>query len=490
VAITRRNFLIGSGAVVATSAIGFSGGCAGERLPDESYDLCIIGSGFAGTFLGLRAVDHGLRTVIVEAGSSPQRGGLPDSLEASFKFRNSGLQSYPVNGTRAIAVGGASRHWGGVTTRLWPEDFRMKSEFGRLVDWPITFEDLLSYYCEAERLLLTRGFEAVAGAEPTRNCPYPNVKGGDYRDPGIRIEGKDVAYFPLAHSRRGGNFAIRLFDEEIPNFVRSNGATLVEGRQVINIVTLDGKTVDYVDLRGPAGRPEKLRAKVFVIAAGVVESCRLLLASRSSWFPDGLGNRHRQLGHYFNVHPSLQTKFSLRPGLDLPQGHHRTCSLNHDYRREGINACQYQLDVLASGTARWKAQPEIEPNYDNYVTLHGTESDAFGVPIPEIHFGYTAQDQRTLERSYATLEAAKRKLAAAGGTVSDHDRWRAHPAGTCRMGFDETTAVVDRDNRVFGLNNLFVSGACTFPTSGTANPTNTVVAMTLRLGDHIHEMLA
>ena len=85
-AITRRDFLIGSGAVVATSAIGFSGGgaggCAGERLPDESYDLCIIGSGFAGTFLGLRALDHGLRTVIVEAGSGHQGGGSSDSLEA------------------------------------------------------------------------------------------------------------------------------------------------------------------------------------------------------------------------------------------------------------------------------------------------------------------------------------------------------------------------------------------------------------------------
>ncbi len=479
---TRRDFLIGSGAVLASSAVG----CAPD---DSSYDLCIIGSGFAGTFLGLRAVQHGLRTVIVEAGSSPEKGGSPESLEPSFRFRNAGSQSYPVNGTRAIAVGGASRHWGGVTTRLWPEDFRMKSEFGRLVDWPIGFDDLAPYYCDAEAFLLPRGYAFVPGAEPPRPCAYPNQRTGPYRDPGVRIEGKEVAYFPLAHSRRGGNFATRLFDEEIPSFVQSDLGTLIEDRQVTDIVTLDGKNIDHVKLHSLGGRPKELRAKVFVVAAGVVESCRLLLASRSNWFPDGLGNRHGQLGHYFNVHPSLQTKFDLRPDLDLPQGHHRTCSLNAAYRRDGINACQYQLDVLASGAARWKAQPEIEPNYGNFVTLSRTETDSFGIPLPEVHFGYTERDQRTLERNYASLEVAKRELGAAGGTVNDHDRWRAHPAGTCRMGFDEKTGVVDRNNRVFGLDNLFVSGACTFPTSGTANPTNTVVAMTLRLADHLKDAL-
>jgi choline dehydrogenase-like flavoprotein len=485
-AITRRDFLIGSGTVLASSAVG----CKGSINSAEKYDLCIIGSGFAGTFLGLRAVEHGLSTVIVEAGSRPQRGGALDSLEESFKFRNRGKTSYPVNGTRAIAVGGASRHWGGVTTRLWPEDFRMRSEFGRLVDWPIAFDELLSYYCDSERLLLARGYSTVRGAEPARDCPYPQEKDETYRDPGVRIEGKDVAYFPVAHSRRNGNFALRLLDDEIPSFVESKQGTLLEDRQVTNIVTLNGKTVDHLELHGLDGRTEKLYARAFGVAAGVVESTRLLLAARSSWFPNGLGNQHGQLGHYFNVHPSLQTKFDLRADLDFLKGHHRTCSLNSDYRREGVHACQFQLDVLASGAARWKAQPEIEPNYANYVTLSETEADPFGVPLPELHFGYSEQDQRTLERNYRSLEAAKRELGAPGGAVKDHDRWRAHPAGTCRMGFDERTGVVDLNNRVFGLDNLFVSGASTFPTSGTANPTNTVVALTLRLADHIRDRLA
>ena len=63
-AITRREFLIGSGAVLASSTVG----CTRSSISNQRHDLCIIGSGFAGTFLGLRAVEHGLRTVIVEAG--------------------------------------------------------------------------------------------------------------------------------------------------------------------------------------------------------------------------------------------------------------------------------------------------------------------------------------------------------------------------------------------------------------------------------------
>ena len=87
------------------------------------------------------------------------------------------------------------------------------------------------------------------------------------------------------------------------------------------------------------------------------------------------------------------------------------------------------------------------------------------------------------------LKAQAIVLGASPNELSLVERWRAHPSGTCRMGFDELSGVVDRDNRVFGTSNLYVSGACVFPTSGTANPTLTVVAMTLRLADHLKSVM-
>jgi choline dehydrogenase-like flavoprotein len=109
--------------------------------------------------------------------------------------------------------------------------------------------------------------------------------------------------------------------------------------------------------------------------------------------------------------------------------------------------------------------------------------------LPELHLDYSERDLRTLATLKGLLGQAKRELAAPDAEIRDEVRWRAHPAGTCRMGFDEATGVVDHDNRVFGIANLFVSGASTFPTSGTANPTNTVVAMTLRLADYLRGLL-
>lgn len=487
-ALTRRQFLIDSGFVLGASAVGSLSGCSGGGASDGRYDVCVIGSGFAGTFLALEAVARGHETVVIEAGSRPRREGTAGTLADGFEFRSSGELRYPVNGTRAITLGGASVHWGGVTTRLWPEELAMRSTYGRLVDWPISLADIEPYYCRSEVLLLAKGHAPLPGAEPARSCAYPVEKPGPYVDPGIPIEGVDAAYFPIAHSRRGGNFALRLADEELPAY-EAAGGTLLTDRQVTDIVTLDGKTVDHVATRGLDGSSRKIHARTFVVAAGVVESARLLLASRSSWFDEGLGNRHGLVGHYFNVHPSLQTRFEFRDGIELERGHHRTCSLNDGYRRRGLNGCQYQLDILASGAGRWKAQPEIEPAFDNHVALSPTETDDFGVPLPVVNFAYTEQDARTLEHNYRTLDELTRELARPGAEIRRHDRWRAHPAGTCRMGADETTGVVDSNNRVFGLDNLFVSGASTFPTSGTPNPTNTVVALTLRLADHLDGLL-
>lgn len=481
--LDRRAFLLGTSALGAAAL-----GC--DRLGRERYDLCVIGSGFAGTFLALRAVEHGLRTIVIDAGSSPQRFPEPDDLETSFQFTNSGSIDYPINATRAIAVGGASRHWGGVVTRLWPSDFRMRSELGLLVDWPISYEDLEPYYCEAERALAVRGYAPIAGAEPPRACAYADAKPGPYVPPSLECTGEGAIFFPLAHSRRKGEFGIHLVDEEVPRLLDHPLGSLLDDRQVTRIVTLDGKTVDHVEARGLEATSRRVHARAFVVAAGVVESARLLLLSRSSWFPQGLGNRRGLVGRHFNEHPSLEARFEQRNGLELPLGHHRTCSFNDTYRRAGLNASQFQLDVWAQGLVRCMVQPEIEPRYENTVTLSPSRTDAFDNALPDLHFSYSERDRRTLAASRDLLARAKRELGPAAAAIPDHDRWRAHPAGTCRMGADERTGVVDRYNRVFGVENLFVSGACTFPTSGTANPTNTVVALTLRLADQLHERLS
>ena len=173
-------------------------------------------------------------------------------------------------------------------------------------------------------------------------------------------------------------------------------------------------------------------------AAGVVESARLLLSSRSRWSRDGLGNDHDLVGRYFLAHTTVNWRFGPRTLAGLYPGTHRSYAFHDAFRRRGLGACRTQLAVPPAHEVVWKLQPEMEPRPENRITLPSTRTEADGVAIPDLALAFSERDR-----------------------------------------------VVDRDNRVFALENLYVSGASTFPTSGTANPTLTVVALTLRLADQL-----
>ncbi len=484
--VTRREFLQG----VVAGAVGGLCGCVGDELDRSGsdqgpFDICVIGSGFAGTYLALRTVSRGLTTVIVEAGLTVGSSGRPD-LRSAFQWANSGEIAYPIDAMRMIAVGGTSGHWTGRVNRLRPPDFRMRCEFGMSVDWPIGYDDLDPYYCEAEQALSTTGYAPVPGAEPPRSCDYPYEPKGLYRSPAVSFEGKALKFFSVPKSRIGGRRGpVRLARSEIPQFLKYPGSNFLSDSQVTNIVTLDGKTIDHVVVRTAAGAEERVRAKCFVVAAGALEIPRLLLRSCSHWFPEGLGNNHDLVGRFFIEHPTFMWSFEARDCSGLYEGIHRTYSLNDRFRAQRLNACQYQIRVLPSNRVVWKLQPELESRGENRVTLSTSKRDSFGNPVPDLHFSTSELDRKTVDKGMRFLEQQAQYFSARTSKIDKIRKWRAHPAGTCRMGFDERSGVVDRDNRVFGLDNLYVSGAAVFPTAGTSNPTLSVVAMTLRLADHL-----
>lgn len=138
---------------------------------------------------------------------------------------------------------------------------------------------------------------------------------------------------------------------------------------------------------------------------------------------------------------------------------------------------------------------EQQPNPDSRVGLD-TEVDAFGIPCIKVDWRYTSGDVDTIKRSLALLAT---DIAQAGVGQLDYDpqsvefemtrygAYGGHHIGTARMGIDPRTSVVDADCRVHGVGNLFIASAATFPTSGQANPTLTVVAMALRLAHYLVE---
>ena len=477
--LTRRQLILGGAALGACSIAPRE-----ESFHPQVFDLCVIGSGFAGTFLGLRAVQMGLKTALIEAGGDASQPSSEEMrLRDSFRFFTSGSEAFGVDKTRMITVGGTSQHWGGVMSRLWPDDLEMKTRYGVAVDWPLSYSALQPYYCESERLLLTRGHPLVPGAEPERSCPYPSLKEVPYVEPGLDVDGEDVRWFHIARSRRGRG-AMRLADEEVPRFAASEGATLLQAHQATRLVTLDGRTIDHLETRRPDGSLARIRARRFVVAAGPVESARLLLLSRSEWFPNGLGNDNDLVGRHFNCHPSYESRFARRQDAGVPLGQHRTSSLKPAYRLAGLNATHYQLDIGAEKMTV-RVQPEFEAVYENRVSLLEGSGDLFGNPLPDVRLTFTERDEATIGHTAEVITEMQQRMALSPDDRNGYRRWRGHPAGTCRAASSEREGVVDSDLRVFGTENLYISGAAVFPTSGTANPTNTVVALTLRLADHL-----
>jgi choline dehydrogenase-like flavoprotein len=145
------------------------------------------------------------------------------------------------------------------------------------------------------------------------------------------------------------------------------------------------------------------------------------------------------------------------------------------------------------------AQAEVSPNADSRLTL-SDHRDALGMPRIRLNWQLSPLDKWSIRRSQELLGA---RLETAGiGTVepeewvlSDDDRWGGtlhgghHHLGTARMSDDPATGVVDRDGRVHGIDNLFVSDSAAFPTSGYANPMLTIVALALRTAGHLRGTL-
>ncbi|MEJ2084920.1 MAG: GMC family oxidoreductase, partial [Acidobacteriota bacterium] len=442
------------------------------------------GSGFAGTHLALQALRAGHRVAVVEAGAKRDAKPREIIIEDSFEFRNEGEVAWPVNSGRAIAVGGTSNKWAGVVNRLRPTDFEMQSRFGLAVDWPIGYDDLDDYYCRSEKLLAVRGYPVRAG-EPPRGCQYEQLE-SDYRSPDAFFDIKDPEFFGVARSRREDE-PVRLVKQEIPALESMPKATLFTETQVTRLVSGDGASIDHLRAVGPDGSQIEIRARVFVVAAGAVETPRLLLVSTCDRFPGGVGNDRDLVGRFFSVHPITSTLVPRSEPLGISSGPHRTYALTEPLRRQGLRGCSFQVKEIAKRGLEWKMQPEIEPRSENRVKLSATELDAHGNPLPVVELNYSQDDRRLFAECEQILLDQGQRLSQAIEPLQPRSGWRYHPSGACRMGADDSGGVVDPSCRVFGTDNLYIAGASIFPTAGTSNPTLTVVALTLRLADHLLE---
>lgn len=481
-------------------------------------DLAIIGAGAAGITLARRMAELGHRVLVFESGGLEYEEPTQQLYRGSAEGEALGPGNEYLAASRLRYLGGSSNHWAGFCHPLDAMDF---DALPWVADsgWPIGPDDLRPYYRAAAKVL------KIPPIEPD---PDDHTAGGLGLAAGTPLR---TPVFHMSKVRHRVDYGGELeTSERIRVVTRANVTELALAR--------DGGSVDHLELAVLDGPRFKGRARATVLAVGGIENARLLLASRSVQ-QDGIGNREDLVGRYFMDHPhrSLGPMILARPPANTALWAYWSGPSKRELAMLAVTPAMRRLRQLTNALVRVVAQPrhgspepdgaveralvaedrrlhpevpgdsvvaagslyiqaEQVPNRASRVLLDD-EVDALGVPRARLEWRLQSQDLQTLA---AFSEIVARELGRSGvgrATIFDPTAtgWKGtiagnHHMGTTRMAATPQKGVVDPDGRVFGVENLFVAGSSVFPTSGAANPTFTITALTLRLADRLHRELA
>ena len=447
----------------------------------------------------------------------------------------------PVNWN---GVGGSTINFLGHWPRMKPSDFRTKSLDGVGDDWPIDYHTLAPFYAMNDR---NTGVSGLAGnpAYPDYEPPLPPIPIGKlgrtlakgFNNLGWHWWPSDVAILSqedgdrqkcvnagtcdlgcAAGAKGGTNFTYW------PILQRAGVELRTECRVREILIDEASGLARGVLYHGPDGTVHEQLAELVVIACNGVGTPRLLLNSRSRLFPDGLANRSGLVGKNLMFHPLR----GVSGVFDEPMKGHEgpmACSIisqefyesdrNRDFvRGYGLHSGRsttpmtYALggfgidNPIPWGSAHREVMDNIYPylagltvvaedlpEESNSVTLDKNLTDSDGIPAPKITYRLCQNTRNML--SHGEERAGEALLAAGARRVicadSDDVWWRAgwHQMGTCRMGTDREKSVVDGWGRCHDVKNLFIVDGSTFVTSGAVNPTSTIQALALYVGDCI-----
>jgi choline dehydrogenase-like flavoprotein len=519
-------------------------------LAADEVDVCVVGAGAGGGVAGAKLAEAGFSVVILEAGPhwDPTRDFVSDELGAYRLYwteeRISGGAD-PVelgSNNSGRGVGGSTVHYSMVKMRAHPQDFRRRSLDGDvpgadLVDWPIGFDDLEPYYEEVEESLQVAGPTSYPWGRRRRRYPQREhelsakaevlVRGCSTL--GIPVAPAPVSTLSAPHQDRPPcvyrgfcnhgcttNAKSSILVTYIPRAIRAGAEVRPHAMAAQIEHDARGRVSGVVYYRGEDRHPRRQRARAVIVAGYSVETPRLLLNSASPRFPEGLANSSGMVGRCFMIHSGHQVfaRFAERvnpykspPGLALTEHFNRTmpgAGFLGGYTIEVVGPHVGSFATrMATARGMWGEElrrlmrdypfysgigivGEVMPQRGNSVSLHPTERDAHGLPVPRVVFGYHDNDRRIIDHAVSRM---KEIMAAAGGEdVWSADR-TAHLLGTARMGRDPATSVVDADCRSHDVPNLFICDGSVFPTATAANPSLTIEAIAARAADRIGDLV-
>lgn len=547
---------------------------------EQSYDAVIVGSGAGGGTAAWYLSHHGWNVLVIEAGPSffpekdylaatsrwespfPQkrysRGNYGYAEMQQLSDTNGDLRSWnhiqgnlnktdrriPFGYQHVQGVGGSSLHFSGEAHRLNPRSMNMFSEFGLSADWPFSYHDLEPFYSQAEQLVGVSG-PNFDNSRP-RSEPYPqNPHKQSYssqllkqvfKDRNLNLIENSLAILSTnKHGRPECNYCNCCLkgcprtdkgsiDVTYMRMAKETGRCDIKTGCYVTQIEADKndkvKGIHYID----ADSIEHfISTPKLILAAGAIETPRLLLASKSS-DSNGLANESGEVGKNF-METILWTSNAI---MDAPLGSHRGLAVDSicwDYNQPDsipgiVGGCRFSPSVAESDLigpinyaqrviSGWglEHKHQLREKFGQVLSLSGiaeshTHPKSFIDLDPAIktrHHQPAARihsyiDEMTIKRIRFMAEMCRDILKHAGTTdifeeFSSYDIFSSsHVFGTCRMGNEPESSVVNQWCQSHRWNNLYILDGSVFPSSGGGeSPGLTIQAVTLRAMKKLHE---
>lgn len=498
-------------------------------LDDQHYDVIIIGSGPAGATLLQPLAAAGLKILLLERG---ERVPLADQNVADVDlFRKDryhpgeqwfGPDGDPFAPQMIYGLGGNSKIWGGVLERMREREFNgLALQEGPSPDWELRYGDLAPWYERAEALYRVHGRGGVDPTEPPRAADYRHAARPvepflEELRLALRRRGLHPYDLPLSWSESAEDPSgdAELFG--LAGLPQTADVTLRSGAEVTALhVNPGGTAVKGVEAR-IAGQSWLFQAHQVVLAAGAINSAVILLRSASERHPDGLANASGQVGRNL-MKPQLTAilqrasapnsgRFAPALGVtdyywgdknvDFPLGSIRNGGgvLQDPLFAESPPLLSLvsrllpdaALEWLADRSITWWAMSTVRPDPENRVTLRGER-----IQITYLPNNREAHD-RLVYRWLDSLKSAEDDpLTQVVQRAPIYPRGEAplsvmgFACGTCRMGSNPATSVVDLEGRCHGIANLTIADASIFPGCPAVGPGLTLIANALRIAERL-----